>query len=110
MSLSPRTWLAAEVCARRQPGCKTATCGMHEARSNQIKPLNLVDQSQEGGPVVLAVSRVRWVTLRGKRCIPRGPADLARPAGQAALLRTATRTIRGVIRPAHEVRSEWNGA
>src|SRR6266550_2598967 len=48
------------------PGCKTATCGMRAAHSNQIKPLNLVDQSQEAGAVVLAVRGVRWVTFGGQ--------------------------------------------
>src|SRR5215471_12742023 len=38
--------------------------GMHTAHSNHVKPLNVVDQSQEAGGLRLAVSRVRWVTLR----------------------------------------------
>src|ERR1700746_2273290 len=39
---------------------------MRVAHSNQTKPLNLVDQSQEAGLVVLAVRGVRWVTFGGQ--------------------------------------------
>jgi hypothetical protein len=36
---------------------------MYFALSNQIKPLNLVDQSQEPVPNALPVRGVRWVTF-----------------------------------------------
>jgi len=39
---------------------------MRAAHSNQIKPLNLMDQSQEAAAVVLAVRGVRWVTFAGQ--------------------------------------------
>src|SRR6516164_10511882 len=52
-------------------------CGMRTAHSNHIKPLNVVDQSQEAGGLRLAVSRVRWVTLR----LPLHSQDRTGPAG-----------------------------
>src|SRR5215468_12608449 len=64
MNPSPGTWLVAEARSWDEPGCNTTTCGVHAAHSNHIKPLNLVDQSQEASGAGLAVSRVRWVTLR----------------------------------------------
>src|SRR5215510_6422674 len=110
MNPSPGTWLVAEARSWDEPGCNTTTCGVHAAHSNHIKPLNLVDQSQEASGAGLAVARVRWVTFRDNRRIPRAPHGQGHRVRPRASRAGRHGTIRSVIRSAPAGRSEWNGA
>src|SRR5215469_3094443 len=79
---------------------------MHTAHSNHVKPLNVVDQSQEADGRRLAVSRVRWVTLR----LPLHSQDRTGVAGPVpGMTAGTTDPIRGVLRPAPAGRLEWSG-
>src|SRR5215472_1361203 len=79
---------------------------MHTDHSNQIKPLNVEDQSQEAGGLRLAVSRVRWVTLR----LPLHFQDRTGVSGPCTALTAGTEgPFWDVLRPAPAGRSEWSG-